>query len=205
MRCFVLVLRTIHFLQVSYITTADFGVVWHFLVILASTLQMWYRVQMGLFWIHIGPTQLLPHVFVSWCAEESECLGGMVSSLKKFWLCIIVCCSTILINWTCGSYWRHPVCSSEQYRSWLLCFNSAKPDCGSLGSLLKLPGSSSVVELVSNTLPCSGWLKACETLPGLLSLCCACNFLLLRWWVRFRGRFCSLWKFSGTLFQWRVN
>lgn len=105
-------------------------------LILGSTLQMWYGVQMGLFWIHIGLAQLLLRVFVNWSAEKSECLGGMGSSLKKFWVCIIVCCCTILINWTCGLWWRLPVCSSEQYGSWLLCFNSAKLDCGSLGSLL---------------------------------------------------------------------
>lgn len=50
-----------------------------------------------------------------------------------------------------------------------------------------LCGSSRVVELASNTLLCLGWLKACETLPGFFSSCCACKFLFSwRGWARVR-------------------
>lgn len=54
---------------------------------------------------------------------------------------MMVSCSTILINWICGSCWGHPICPSEQYRFWwMLCCSSAKLEYGSLGCLLQKYG-----------------------------------------------------------------
>lgn len=168
-------------------------------VVLASTLQMWYKVQTGLFPLRDPRGASSASVTCSCRQVRREIwMCGMGVSLRKFWLCIVVCSSTVLISWTCASRWRHPVCSSEQYRSqWLLCCNSGKLGYWSSGSLRQQQSGG-----ISFKYP--PLLRLVESLWDLTRLLLAVhvNFFFLGGdgLGLDEGRFCSLWKLLGILF-----